>query len=175
MIRFKLRIMILGTTLFISFVSRGAEETKGKAISSIGSLEANWLTGDSDHKLGQLAKHHRGFDMAMVETGYRYSELFFAGQEKNWDYALYQAEKIKVAIENGFERRPKRRSNAEGLFLKSSYPKLIEAIKAKSPSSFQTAFTGITVSCNSCHHAEGVGFIKVHTPTAHLVPVGSHN
>lgn len=136
---------------------------------------ASWLTGDTNHKLEQLAKHHRGFDMAMVETGYRYSEVYFAGQEKNWEYALYQAEKIKVAIESGFERRPKRRASAEGMFLKNTYPKLIDAIKAKNASSFMTAFNAVTVSCNSCHHAEGVGFIKVHTPTARLTPVGAQN
>ena len=42
----------------------------------------------------------------MVETGYRYQELYWAGQDENWEYADYQLEKIKIAIENGLDADP---------------------------------------------------------------------
>lgn len=41
--------------------------------------------------------------MPMVEKGYRDQELYWAGQDENWDYADYQIEKIRKAIENGLE------------------------------------------------------------------------
>jgi hypothetical protein len=32
----------------------------------------------------------------MAEIGYRYTELFFAVQDRNWDYADYQLGKIEA-------------------------------------------------------------------------------
>ena len=37
--------------------------------------EGGWLAGTVDAKFDTVAKQLRGFDMAMVETGYRYNEL----------------------------------------------------------------------------------------------------
>jgi hypothetical protein len=45
------------------------------------------LTGSDEDKFDHVARQLRGFDMAMMEVGYRYTELFWAGQDKNWDYA----------------------------------------------------------------------------------------
>lgn len=128
------------------------------------STSSSWLSGNLDEKLTQLAKHHRGFDMAMVETGYRYSELYFAGKSSNWDYALYQLEKIKVAIENGYERRPARKTSSENLFLGKPYFDLSQAIKAKDQKRFNKAFSATTTACNHCHTVERVPFIKIDEP-----------
>src|SRR3989338_10484213 len=149
------------------FVSLDAEQTTAASKMSSG---PSWLTGDTEHKLEQLANHHRCFDMAMVETNYRYTELFFSGQDQNWDYARYQAEKIKLAIENGFERRPKRKETAKALFLNSVYPQLIEAIESKDSNRFNKVFPSVTASCNQCHQAEQVGFIKIHEPKIRIAP-----
>lgn len=51
--------------------------------------------------------------MAIIETGYRYQELYWVGQDESWDYADYQIEKIRKAIENGLECRPKRAKSSE--------------------------------------------------------------
>jgi len=51
--------------------------------------------------------------MAIIETGYRYQELYWVGQDESWDYADYQIEKIRKAIENGLERRHKRAKSSE--------------------------------------------------------------
>jgi hypothetical protein len=42
-----------------------------------------WLQGDEQEKFNTVARQLRGFDMAMLETGYRYTELYFtkAGQK----------------------------------------------------------------------------------------------
>jgi hypothetical protein len=41
-----------------------------------GSSGDRWLRGSVDERFAQVAKHLRGFDMAMVETGHRYGELY---------------------------------------------------------------------------------------------------
>ncbi|MFA9478145.1 hypothetical protein ACERK3_07520 [Phycisphaerales bacterium AB-hyl4] len=71
-----------------------------------------WLEGDSQSQLDQLAAQFGGFSAAMVEVGYRYNELYFAGDEANWPLAKYHVEKIRDAIEKGIERRPGRGASA---------------------------------------------------------------
>ena len=118
-----------------------------------------------------IERQLRGFDATMAEVGYRYTEMYFGVVEGNWDYALYTAEKIGVAIQNGLERRPKRRANAEGLFLKSVYPAVLEALKQKDAALFKERFDAMRAACNACHVAEEVPFIRVGVPAQQLTPL----
>jgi hypothetical protein len=124
-----------------------------------------------DAQIDALDRQLRGFDMAMAEVGYRYTEMYFGAMESNWDYALYTAEKIGVAIENGLERRPKRRPNAEAIFLKGAYPAMLEALKQKSPALFKERFDALRSACNACHVAESMPFIHVGIPTMKQTPL----
>jgi len=72
----------------------------------------------------------RGFDRIMIETDYCYQELFLAGQDENQDYADYQIEKIRKAIENGSERRSKC-AKSVAHFLTISLPEMEKAIDLK--------------------------------------------
>jgi hypothetical protein len=76
-----------------------------------------WLRGDVDARFAQVARHLCGLDMAMVEIGYRYGELYHAGRNGNWDFAAYQRGKIELALANGVARRPKRAASARMLEL----------------------------------------------------------
>ena len=79
----------------------------------IETAQGDWIKGTETEQIKTIEKQFRGFDNAMVETGYRYQELYWAGQDQNWEYANYQIDKIKIAIENGLERRSKRAKSAE--------------------------------------------------------------
>lgn len=129
-----------------------------------------WLKGDDNQKFETVAKQLRGFDMAMVETGYRYQELYWAGKDENWEYAAYQSEKIKVAIENGLERRPKRAASAQH-FLNIALPEIGKAISSRDTIQFKQAFTVLTANCLSCHAMEKVPFITVKIPVERQSPV----
>lgn len=50
-------------------------------------VQGQWIKGNEQEKLETIENQFRGFDMAMVETGYRYQELYWAGQDENWEYA----------------------------------------------------------------------------------------
>ena len=63
-------------------------------------IQGEWIKGTEAQQLETIEKQFRGFDNTMVEVGYRYKELYWAGQDKNWEYANYQLEKIKLTIEN---------------------------------------------------------------------------
>lgn len=129
-----------------------------------------WIKGTEEEKLKTIERQFRGFDMAMVETGYRYQELFWAGQDQNWEYAGYQLEKIKVAIENGLQRRPKRAKSA-AYFLTTGLPQMQRAINAKDSTVFNKEFFILTSNCNSCHAAEKVPFFAVEIPTNRQSPI----
>ena len=126
--------------------------------------EAKWLVqGSSDERFVKIASQLRGFDVAMVETGYRYGELYWAGRDENYDYARYQLQKIETTIARGVERRPKREPSSHVL----DGPKegLMRAINSCNHKDFDTAFAALTVACNTCHVAEKVPFVHVAPPT----------
>lgn len=58
-------------------------------------FEAQWLPHSPEARTETLARHLRGLDVAMLEIGHRYSELYWAGRDGNWRYADYQAGKIE--------------------------------------------------------------------------------
>jgi len=132
--------------------------------------EDGWLKGDENQKFESIAKQLRGFDMAMVETGYRYQELYWAAKDENWEYATYQAEKIKVAIENGLERRPKRAASAQN-FLNISLPEIGKAIISRDTMQFKQAFNALTANCTACHALEKVSYVTVKIPVERQSPI----
>ena len=133
--------------------------------------EGGWLKGTTDEKFDTVAKQLRGFDMAMVETGYRFNELYFAGEDQNWGSAKYHAEKIGTTIRNGLERRPKRAASAE-TFLNIVLPELLKAIEAQDRTLFRQRYQSMLSTCNTCHRDEKVEFIPVVQPSRRLTPTG---
>jgi hypothetical protein len=134
-----------------------------------------WLKAlPEDKQIEAIDRQLRGFDMAMFEVNYRYTEMYFAGIEGNWDYARYTGEKIAWAIQNGFERRPKRRANAEGIFFNGPYPQVLDAIRKKDIALFKERMDTMRAACNACHTAEKVGFIHVGIPSIKQTPLVSN-
>ncbi len=129
-----------------------------------------WLTGDSQQKFDTLARQLGGFSTAMQDVGYRYIELYWAGQDGNWDYASYQAAKIGSAIEDGIERRPGRADSA-ARFLNNSLPGMQDAIGTRNRDTFMQEFNSFTQSCNTCHTAEDVPFVTIERPEERISPV----
>jgi hypothetical protein len=126
----------------------------------LGALPAEKQTEAIDRQL-------RGFDLAMMEVNYRYTDMYFGAMEGNWDYALYTGEKIAWALENGFERR----ANGEAIFLRGPYPLVLDAIKKKDIALFKQRFDSLRAACNACHAAEAVAFIKVGIPVIKQTPL----
>lgn len=135
-------------------------------------MKGGWLGAlPADKQMDAIDRQLRGFDMAMFEVNYRYIEMYFGAMEGNWDYALYTGEKIAWALENGFERRPKRRANGEAIFLKGAYPPVIDAIKKKDIALFKERFDALRAACNACHVAEKVPFVRVGIPSLKQTPI----
>lgn len=132
--------------------------------------QGDWIKGTKTEQIKTIEKQFRGFDNAMVETGYRYQELYWAGLDQNWEYADYQIEKIKIAIENGLERRPKRAKSAE-YFLTYVLPEMKKSIESKDIVNFNKNFQTMTINCNNCHAIEKVPFFNVQVPKERQSPI----
>lgn len=129
-----------------------------------------WLKGDTDEKLDEVAHQLGGFSRTMVEVGYRYSELYWAGQDENWKYAEHQIEHIVEAMEDGLKRRPERKASSNE-FLEVVLPKMEELVKKGEKTEFLEGFKTLTASCNQCHNQEGEGFIVIREPKLRSSPV----
>ncbi len=140
----------------------------GSASTSASGL--TWLSRDHDAQQLQLERHLRGFDVAMVEVGHRYIDLYWAGEDANWEAAAYELQKMRLAIENGLERRPKRATSARP-FLVGPLTAMDEAVAARDPELFASRFEGLTAGCNSCHALEQVPFFEVRPPEARVSPI----
>jgi hypothetical protein len=127
-------------------------------------VQGDWIKGTEQEQSQTIEKHFRGLDVAMVEIGYRYQELYWAGREENWDNALYQLDKIKLSLEQAIERRPLRKPSASW-FLENDLSKMKEVTLQKDTAAFNDAFPLLTIGCNSCHVKEKVSFFRVQVPT----------
>lgn len=122
----------------------------------------DWLLGaESDTaRFQRLQTYLRGFDQPMWEVGERFQRAHDALADKNYDLARYHWEKIKVTIENGYMKRPARRTNADALFLSTAYIQTLKAIETKDAAKAWEGFAAGRAACIACHEAEKVGFIN---------------
>jgi hypothetical protein len=133
---------------------------------------SGWLKAlPPEGQIAAIDRQLRGFDTAMVEVNYRYIEMYFGAIQGNWDYALYTGEKLAWAMQNGFQRRPKRQASGEMIFFKQPYPDVLDAIKKKDIALFKQRFDTLRHACNACHVAEKVPFIQVGIPTFRHAPL----
>lgn len=142
----------------------------GCGTSSPSGSAPTWLSRDPDEQRLQLERHLRGFDVAMLEVGHRYTELYWAGEDANWDAAAYELQKLRLAIENGLERRPKRAASARP-FLAGPLAAMDAAVAARDPGLFGSRFEELTAGCNACHASEQVPFFEIHPPDFRVSPV----
>ena len=137
------------------------------------STKSNWLIElkDDKQKFKAIQKQLRGFDLAMVEVGYRFNSFYFALKDANYDLANYQLDKIKKAIQNGIQRRPKREHNSKSMFLDTQYKSMKKALQMKDEKLIFQEYENTKRNCNACHAAERVPFIKVINPVYRWQPI----
>lgn len=151
-----MRTFLLLATLLIIILSCTSNQQTEK-------VEGSWLQGDKKTVIETIERQFDGFSRTMVEVHYRYEELYWAGQDENWEYADYQLEHIFEAIEKGYERRPERKLNSLE-FLGAPHEMVQKAIDARSLDQFNMAFRMYNAACKSCHIKENVAFIQTIIP-----------
>jgi hypothetical protein len=152
--------VVLLTFSFLSIYSCQKESDEG----------LKWLLGSNNEKFQVIENQFRGFDKTMMEVGYRYNELYWAGEDQNWELAEYHIDKIEHTIKLGLRRRPKRRDGAEIIF--PILEKLKKITKANNFVKFKEGFKALQQSCRDCHQAEGVPYFEAGIPKIRLSPIG---
>jgi hypothetical protein len=160
--RIKLFLAVLAAAAFCAACGNQNNQTS--------SGPGGWLTGSQDEKFDEVANQLGGFSRTMVEVGYRYSELYWAGQDENWEYADHQLEHILEALEDGIIRRPARAENTQE-FIKTHLDEIEGLILDGDQEAFLQGFKSLTAGCNACHAKEGESFIVIREPEVRTSPV----
>ncbi|MEZ5988386.1 MAG: hypothetical protein R3F30_04560 [Planctomycetota bacterium] len=121
-------------------------------------------------RFARVAAQMRGFDLAMLEVGHRYINLYWAGEDHNWELAGHEVEKIRLAIDDAVERRPARATSAR--MIDGALAGMVEAIDAQDPMKFEKQFTNLTATCNTCHKVEKMPYVVVYPPEVRVSPTG---
>jgi hypothetical protein len=161
------KIAVLGFLIIGTFYMSCQSDTSNQ-MKSYGPYK--WLKGTEDERWTMVAEQFAGFSHTMMEVQYRYQELYWAGMDENWEYALHHLEHIEEALEAGIQRRPKRSESAMS-FMKNEIPYLEKALENGKMSEFLEAFEVVRVGCNACHAKEEVPFISVTTPDVRVTAV----
>ena len=123
--------------------------------------EHKWLSGNEYERLDTVAEHLRGNDLVMWEVDFRYNKLYQAIESENKLYALYQLKKIKLTMEQGAERRPKRKKSYDWFF-ENAIPAMEKAIEGNDKPI--EAFKVFTAKCVTCHNMEKVEYMPIVKP-----------
>lgn len=166
--RIGIRLACLMLTLAV--ISTGCHTAHPGDTSPPKPARETWLKESVDDKFHQVEAQLRGFDITMMEVGYRFTELYFAGKDRNWPYAKYQAEKIGHVIRLGIERRPKRAASAQP-FLAEDVPAILSAVEKKTDEAFQVGMERLRASCMRCHVAEKLPDFTLEFPQHRSSPI----
>ena len=99
----------------------------------------------------------------MVATQLRHFKLWYAGQVKNWELANYELAQIRASFEDA-ARLSANISIPPKTTITQSADEVRGAIEEKDSAKFAKALDKLTLACNSCHQAAGVGFIAIREP-----------
>ncbi len=125
--------------------------------------DTRWAGETMGEIIDNIEDQFGGFDQTMMETNYRYNELYWAGMDENWGYAEYHLDKILSSMHKGFVRRPAREASS-AQFVNTVAPQLMETIETGNSELFVERFVRLAASCNTCHEMEDVAFIQVIIP-----------
>lgn len=94
----------------------------------------------------------------------RHAKIWYAGRAEDWellDYELNHVADDLTAAAMLYREIPIALVTGAG----REIARMRDAAKRKDESGFQSAYSGLTASCNACHTAGGVPFIHIQTPT----------
>jgi len=110
----------------------------------------------------------------MEDVGFHYSNLWFAGQKKNWPLAMFYYNETRNHIRWLIQKSPTTKTpegevvNLQGIFDgldTSSLPMLKKSIEDKSIDEFTPAYKLMLDGCFSCHRSAGRPYLHPVVPT----------
>jgi len=113
-------------------------------------------------------------DMMNTLVQPRHIKLWLAGQEHNWELAVFAHKEMQQALQTVGTVQPKYRNLTVPEMVESmtgeAMRDLENAISARDAKKFDDAFDSLTDGCNSCHTALNLGFIVIKVPEESAFP-----
>ena len=110
----------------------------------------------------------------MIDVGYHMSNLWFAAQKQNWDFAAFEVDETRNRIRWTLRISPTRKT-PDGSVLdmkplfdgidKSALTPLKEAVATKDLKVFVPAYREMLEACYQCHKAAGKPYLRPMIPT----------
>ncbi|MGE3508514.1 MAG: hypothetical protein AB7N65_06475 [Vicinamibacterales bacterium] len=111
---------------------------------------------------------------AMMDVGYNWTNLWFAGEQKNWGLARFYFNESRSHIRWAIRIRPIRKApDGSDVDLKAIFDAIdtttLEQVKttieAKDSAAFVKAYREMLESCYACHKANGFDYLRPAMPT----------
>lgn len=120
--------------------------------------------GTLESRVNSLASVQPGLGVIMHEIGYRFANIYWAGNGGNWGLAQYQLKELLEAQEVAKVTRPQRAPMLKA-YEDSHLVPLGKAIEKKNIAQFRRSFASARNACNACHTALGYSFIHYRVPS----------
>ena len=110
----------------------------------------------------------------MSDVGYHWTNLWFAGETKNWPLAQFYFQESRQHILWTIQLRPVRKGpdgsdvNLVPIFESidtSAFRSVADAIQAKDSAAFSAAYRETLQACYGCHKASGLPYLRPEVPT----------
>ena len=139
--------------------------------------EGGGATGDLNALPSDVAKlkaNAPSQSHTMSDVGYHWTNLWFAGEKKNWPLAMFYFEEARSHILWTIRLRPVRKGpdgndvNLVPIFESidtSAFKMVADAIQAQNAAAFAAAYRVTLESCYACHKASGKPYLRPQVPT----------
>ena len=110
----------------------------------------------------------------MADVGYHWTNLWFAGEKKNWTLAMFYLEETRSHIRWTIQLRPVRKGpdgndvNLMPIFEgidTSAFKDITAAIQAQDAAKFSAAYRETLQACYGCHKSAGLPYLRPMVPT----------
>src|ERR1051325_2089920 len=111
---------------------------------------------------------------SMSDVGYHWTNLWFAGEKKNWPLAMFYFQEARAHILWTIQLRPVRKGPGgsdvnlvpifEGIDT-SAFKMVADSIQAQDAAAFAAAYRETLQACYGCHKAAGLPYMRPAVPT----------
>jgi hypothetical protein len=114
----------------------------------------------------QNDSYRPGLGEFMLGIQMHHAKLYFAGKNSNWQLADFELGEINETIE-GIKKYANDRKEVKTIdMINKPLTNLDSAVKHQDVKEFETDFSLLTATCNSCHQTNGFAFNVIKVPDA---------
>ena len=155
-----------------------ADAAAAPAPAKAGGVEDAGVTSDLDalrSDVARLKANAPSQSHTMSDVGYHWTNLWFAGEKKNWPLAMFYFDETRQHILWTIRLRPVRKGpdgsdvNLVPIFEgidTSAFKGMAEAIQQQDAQAFAAAYRMTLEACYGCHKASGKPYLRPMIPTA---------